>query len=59
MSIKELLADIIDHKRVSKTEILEKLDVFLLVNRITKDEYKEYVQRVNDVYDDGDGSILL
>ena len=30
-----------------KDEILEKLDVFLLANRLTKDEYNELVSMLN------------
>lgn len=50
MNLTELLTDIIENQKVSKEEILNKLDVFLLVNRITKDEYKEFVSLVGSIY---------
>lgn len=31
----------------TKEEILEKLDVFLLNNRITQDEYNELIESIN------------
>lgn len=32
---------LIERKRYEKEDMLEKLDVFLLANRITKEEYEE------------------
>lgn len=34
---------LIEKKRYEKDDMLEKLDVFLLANRITKEEYEELV----------------
>lgn len=34
---------LIEKKRYEKDAMLEKLDVFLLANRITKEEYEELV----------------
>ena len=34
---------LIERKRYEKEDMLEKLDVFLLANRITKEEYEELV----------------
>ena len=47
-----IVSDVIGAKKLSKEEILEKLDIFLLANRITKDEYKELITKVNTVYDE-------
>ena len=50
ISAYKLISDVIDTKKVSKEEILDKLDVFLLANRITKEEYQELINKINVVY---------
>ena len=52
ISTYNLVSDVIDTKKLSKEDILDKLDVFLLTNRITKEEYKELVQKAASVYAD-------
>ena len=46
-----LISNVIDMKKLSKEDILAKLDVFLLANRISKDEYKDLVTKVTQVYE--------
>lgn len=50
-SIYKLLSDVIELKKLSKEDILNKLDVFLLADRITKDEYQSLVTKVHQYYD--------
>lgn len=46
ISAYDLIVNVIETKKLTKEDLLEKLDVFLLANRITKEEYKDLVARI-------------
>lgn len=41
-----ILKTLIENKRYEKNSIIRKLDVYLLTNRISEDEYKELFQLI-------------
>ena len=51
LSAYELISDVIDAKKLDKEEVLEKLDVFLFANRISKDQYTDLINKVKNVYE--------
>lgn len=49
MKIQDLINTVISKKIYkSKEEIIAKLDVFLLMNRITTEDYEGFVKKVNE-----------
>ena len=46
----QMISDVIELKKLSKEDILKKLDVFLLASRITSEEYQSLINKVNEIY---------
>lgn len=50
ISAYDLIINVIESKKLTKEDLLDKLDVFLLANRITKDEYKDLIAKIEQAY---------
>lgn len=46
----KLISDVIETKRLSKEDLLNKLDVLFFANRVSKDEYEDLHARIENVY---------
>ena len=51
ISAYDLIINVIESKKLTKEDLLDKLDVFLLANRISKEEYKDLVTRIDQAYE--------
>ena len=51
ISAYDLIINVIESKKLTKEDLLDKLDVFLLANRITKEEYKDLITRIEQAYE--------
>ena len=49
MTTYEMCKILIERKRFVKNDMIRKLDVFLLGNRITEEQYSELVTKMNNV----------
>ncbi len=50
ISTYKLVCDVIETKKVGKEDLLNRLDVFLLAGRLTKDEYNDLVNKIKVAY---------
>ena len=50
ISAYQLLLDVINTKKLTKEDILNKIDVFYVAGRITEEEYKALIDKVKEVY---------
>ena len=50
ISAYQLLLDVINTKKLSKEDILNKIDVFFIAGRINQEEYTALIEKVKEVY---------
>ncbi len=50
ISTYKLVCDVIETKKLSKEDLLNRLDVFFLAGRLTKKEYNDLLDKIKVVY---------